>query len=138
MLSEEHIKCIENNIKQSKRLFEEVGVYAYFDKENMTTVEKLIQGYKELKEENKRLTSARNWYFEHYTARACTPEMLDKILRFDYIPKSLVEEKIEELNKKIDEAIDNSKGGLDEDFINKGTELIAQKRVLEELLKGDE
>ena len=52
MVSEEDIKCIKDNIKQSKRLFEEVGVYAYFDKENMTTVEKLIKGYRGLKEEN--------------------------------------------------------------------------------------
>lgn len=52
MVSEEDIKCIEDNIKQSKRLFEEVGVYAYFDKENMTAVEKLIQGYRGLEENN--------------------------------------------------------------------------------------
>ncbi len=51
------------------------------------------------------------------------------------IPTSLVEEKIEELNKNINLAINNSKGGLDEEFIEKGSELLAQKRVLQELLE---
>lgn len=53
----------------------------------------------------------------------------------DYIPVSLVEEKIEELNNSIDLAIDNSKGGLDEEFIEKGSKLLAQKKVLQELLE---
>ena len=51
------------------------------------------------------------------------------------ISKDKVKEKIEELNKNIDLSIDNSKGGLDEDFIDKGTKLLAQKRILEELLE---
>jgi len=51
------------------------------------------------------------------------------------ISKDKVKEKIEELNKNIDLSIDNSKGGLDEDFINKGTKLLAQKRILKELLE---
>lgn len=45
--------------------------------------------------------------------------------------------KIEEINKEINSAIDNSKGGLDEEFIDKGTELLAQKRVLQDLLKEE-
>lgn len=51
-----------------------------------------------------------------------------------YIKK--VKDKIEELNKKIDKSIDNSKGGLDEEFIEKAGELLAQKRILQELLEG--
>lgn len=70
---------------------------------------------KELKEENNKLTSVRNWYFEHYTAQACTPEILHKILKFDYIPKSKV---VEELKKAISEEIDTSKAMFEGDFTN--------------------
>lgn len=48
-----------------------------------------------------------------------------------------IREKIEEINKEINSSIDNSKGGLDEEFIDKGTELLAQKRVLQDLLKEE-
>lgn len=45
-------------------------------------------------------------------------------------------DKIEELNREIDKSIDNSKGGLDEEFIEKAGELLVQKRILQELLEG--
>ena len=47
-----------------------------------------------------------------------------------------IKDKIKDLNRKIDESIDNSKGGLDEEFIEKSGELLAQKRILQELLGG--
>ncbi len=53
-----------------------------------------------------------------------------------YIKK--VKDKIEELNRKIDKSIDNSKGGLDEEFIEKSGELLTQKRILQELLEERE
>lgn len=53
----------------------------------------------------------------------------------NYISKQKVENKIEELNRKIDKSIDNSKGALDEEFIEKAGELLAQKRILQELLE---
>lgn len=46
-----------------------------------------------------------------------------------------VKDKIEELNRKIDKSIDNSKGGLDEEFIENAAELLIQKRILQELLE---
>lgn len=49
-----------------------------------------------------------------------------------------IKDKIEELNRKIDKSIDNSKGGLDEEFIKKAGELLAQKRILQELLESEE
>ena len=55
----------------------------------------------------------------------------------DSISKDKIRDKIEELEKEIDTAIDNSKGGLDEEFIDKGTKLLAQKRVLQDLLKEE-
>lgn len=54
------------------------------------------------------------------------------------IPVQKVKDKIEELNRKIDKSIDNSKGGLDEEFIEKAGELLTQKRILQELLEGRE
>lgn len=68
--------------------------------EEKQALENLIQENKELKEENEKLTYARNWYFEHFTSQACTAEQLHKILRFDYIPKSKVKEMIKELEEK--------------------------------------
>lgn len=53
----------------------------------------------------------------------------------NYISKQKVENKIEELNRKIEKSIDNSKGALDEEFIEKAGELLAQKRILQELLE---
>lgn len=49
--------------------------------------------------------------------------------------KKVLKDKIEELNREIDKSIDNSKGGLDEEFIEKAGKLLAQKRILQELLE---
>lgn len=69
----------------------------------------------------------RNEQLEKYYQ--CEINLLDS-----YIPKERVREAIEVINKQIDEAIDCSKGGLDGDFIKKGSELLAQKRILQSLL----
>lgn len=58
-------------------------------------------------------------------------------LRKNFIPIQKVKDKIEELNRKIDKSIDNSKGGLDEEFIEKAGELLIQKRILQELLEKE-
>lgn len=53
----------------------------------------------------------------------------------NYIPIQEIKDIIEELNRKIDKSIDNSKGGLDEEFIEKAGELLTQKRILLKLLR---
>lgn len=58
-----------------------------------------------------------------------------KHLLDDYIPIQKIKDKIEELNRKIGKSIDNSKGGLDEEFIEKAGKLLVQKRILQELLE---
>ena len=68
--------------------------------------------------------------------------ILDRDIEYKECPKNSISkdkirDKIEELEKEIDTAIDNSKGGLDEEFIDKGTKLLAQKRVLQDLLKEE-
>ena len=113
----ENIKILEESIIQGK--------YHLYKKVLKKCVSNVIKAYKELEEENKDLKNLENkklWISPCYVAQK-------------YIPVSLVEEKIEELNNSIDLAIDNSKGGLDEEFIEKGSELLAQKKVLQELLE---
>jgi len=104
------IKCPNINERNINRLKVEAieTVLQALDKK-----EKLKQRCKELIKEKQQLTTSLE----------------------DSISKDKVKEKIEELNKNIDLSIDNSKGGLDEDFINKGTKLLAQKRILKELLE---
>lgn len=65
-------------------------------------------------------------------------EWAHKAVLNSYILKQKMENKIKELNRKIDESIDNSKGALDEEFIEKAGELLAQKRILQELLDETE
>lgn len=103
-------------------------------KEYQETYKDVREELRELKKENEELKEVRKWYFENTVSKICTPEMLNKILKDDYIPIQEIKDKIEELNRKIDKSIDNSKGGLDEEFIEKAGELLTQKRILQELL----
>lgn len=102
---------------------EDENVTAVLDLVDLKSLRNLIKAYKELEEENR--------IFALEGSRVSLKIHIDK----NYIPVSLVEEKIEELNNSIDLAIDNSKGGLDEEFIEKGSELLAQKKVLQKLLE---
>lgn len=116
---------MEEDIKILEDFIEAVGEEYEVLKEKQA-LERIVKGYKELEES--KITRERVNDIQEETKR-----IVDK----NYIPKSKVKEKIEELEEEIGKAIDNSKGGLDEDFINKGTELLAKKKVLQELL-GDE
>lgn len=83
------------------------------------TEQKLKQQIKELRKENEELIYARNWYFEHTVGKICTPEMLDKILRNDYIPKS----KLKDIIDRIDYDIKKTK-----EIISKNTNINASYR----------
>ena len=89
---------MEEDIKILERLVEErelVGIYKT-DEIVLQAIEHLIKAYKELEEENKTLNE-RNQYLVKYRAK------LEKELyesNENYIPISLVEEKIEELIKE--------------------------------------
>ena len=105
-------------------------------------LENLIKEYRKLEEELERQreinTIINKQNLDDNYERALEKTMtkfLNENIENDYIPKSKVKEKIEEINKNIDLAIDNSKGGLDEEFIDKGSELLSQKRVLQELME---
>lgn len=75
---------------------------------------------------------------EEYT-KASMKEIIEQYYtaKEECIPIQKIKDKIEELNRKIDKSIDNSKGGLDEEFIEKAGELLTQKRILQELLEKE-
>lgn len=50
--------------------------------------------------ENEKLKAVRKWYFENTVSKICTPEMLNKILRNDYISKQKVKDKIEKIKQE--------------------------------------
>lgn len=117
-------------------------------------VEKLIEGYKELEIKNRAIKNESNAYAqgmisldnelqcekEHskyeWIRQNCLPkELVNKL----YIEKSLVKEKIEELNKRIEQYDEYSKQRIETDvefYENIADTAIVQ--VLEELLKGEE
>lgn len=104
-----NIEILEEKLKNVKKY----NIYSYsWTEQDIEAIENLIQENKELKNENEKLTYARNWYFEHFASQACTPEQLHKILRFDYIPKSKIEKALDKMNERYmtPEAISNSNG----------------------------
>ena len=90
-------------------------------------VDRLQKENEELKEIYRSEKKMKNEYIKLYQ---------DLLLKENVIPTQNVKDRIEELNRKIDKSIDNSKGGLDEEFIEKAGELLAQKRILQGLLEG--
>lgn len=140
-------KAIENLLKRYKQLE---------DKEKY--VHSLEERYKELEEENAMLKKAieedvskdsssikinaikYQGYLEGFAERdRLAKEEYEECCKIEknakFIPISVIQNKIKSLEKEIDLAIDNSKGGLDEEFIKNGTELLIKKRVLQELLE---
>lgn len=129
---EEDIKILEDMIKRLDKNCFDIYRKASNTEDYLGTIigyeiislENLIKGYRELEERNIYLVNER--------------KKLEELLFMsneNYIEKSKIREKIEELEEEIDKAIDNSKGGLDEDFIKKGTELLAKKQALQELME---
>ena len=51
----EEITFVENEIKNTKRLFEEVGCYAFFDEDLCKAIEYILSDYKKLQEEFKQV-----------------------------------------------------------------------------------
>lgn len=117
----------ENEIlkKEKEQAWEE---WNNLEQGSYETEQKLKQQIKKLQEENEKLIYARNWYFEHTVNKICTPEMLDKILRNDYISKQKLKDKI----RKNEEIIDISNDG---DLIH---ELLQKNKVYEKLLESEE
>lgn len=108
---------------------------------NQLALKRILSDYKKVLKENEQLRTEVN------SLKKENEELNEKILdnagiyqlgfkdREERFIKK-VKDKIEELNREIDKSIDNSKSGLDEEFIEKAGELLAQKRILQELLEG--
>lgn len=121
------------NLKEIIELCEEEinnndeNVTAILDLEDLKSLRNLIKANKDLEEENKTLNE-RNQYLVKYRAK------LEKKLyesNENYIPVSLVEEKIEELNKQLEEDLQDERKVNSNRFI-----IICQcKNCLQELLE---
>lgn len=94
-------------------------------------IEHILQDYKKVLKENEELKILEDDIQDKRIVYIDTPEFKE-----NYIPVQKIKDKIEELNREIGKSIDNSKGGLDEEFIEKARELLVQKRILQELLEG--
>jgi len=137
-INQKEIKALEHILLDCKRVLKENEIlkkekeqaweeWNNLEQGSYETEQKLKQQIKKLQEENEKLIYARNWYFEHTVNKICTPEMLDKILRNDYISKQKVKDKI----RKNEEIIDISNDG---DLIH---ELYQKNKVYEELLESE-
>ena len=122
-------KDIESWNKYYKEIEEEQIEMSNKNCELEFEVEELQKENEELEEIYRSEKKMKNEYIKLYQ---------DLLLKENVIPTQNVKDRIEELNRKIDKSIDNSKGGLDEEFIEKAGKLLAQKRILQELLESEE
>ena len=119
---------MENSIKEDIKNIEEIinlinkeldkkakNVSAILDLEDLLSLRNLIKAYKELEEFKKQVTEIENTNFIKYK---------------NYIPVSLVKEKIEELKKLITEA-QKELGSVSKEY----TIYVYQKDILQELLE---
>lgn len=115
----------ENEIlkKEKEQAWEE---WNNLEQGSYETEQKLKQQIKESQRENEELKER---------IREHTLLISPYYVKENYIPIQKIKDKIEELNREIGKSIDNSKGGLDEEFIEKAGKLLAQKRILQELLE---
>ena len=87
---EEDIKIIENFINWLTIDFE------YDSGNEIKAIEHILSDYKRVLKENEKIRNGRNRLFEYATAQQTTPEMLNKILREDYISIQKVKDKQKE------------------------------------------
>lgn len=118
-------ECINNG--WHKFIYNDLG---YEEKciDVINAIEHILSLYKRVLKENEELKEK---------IREHTLLISPYYVKENYIPVQKIKDKIEELNRKIDKSIDNSKGGLDEEFIEKVGELLTQKRILQELLESE-
>ena len=89
--ADELINIQETILSDYKRVLKENEYIRNELDKQQTTINKYAK-------ENEKLNAVRKWYFENTVSKICTPEMLNKILRNDYISKQKVKDKIEEEN----------------------------------------
>ena len=123
----EEIRFVENEIKNTRRSFEEVGCYAFFDEDLCKSLEHILSDYKRVLKENEELKNKLS--LKQFDINVVYNDYLEKLNEYkeNSIPKQKVKEKIEELDKKVKDyqCIENR--------IN-----LYQRKVLQELLKESE
>lgn len=97
--TEEEKKAIEFFEKRQKYM----GDYRGPLEENTDIVLNLIE---KQQKEIERLRYGRNFLSEHITAQIATPELFDKIVEENYVPKEAIREKIEYYKKQNNELDD--------------------------------
>lgn len=155
---EETIKIIERKIKEEEHYSDITGLCLTLDEELRNALMNILSDYKKLQEEFNQVDhecdrlekidfekdmkikelQKENEKLKYKYNKALSDVIAGVDLDNTYISKQKVKDKIEELNRKIDKSIDNSKGGLDEEFIEKAGKLLTQKRILQELLESEE
>lgn len=88
-----------NSIKTDKDYKDENGWHGYYNREIVELariLEHILSDYKRVLKENEKIRNGRNRLFEYATAQQTTPEMLNKILRENYISKDKIKEILEE------------------------------------------
>ena len=126
----EDIEILENKIKMSRDLFNNIGSYTYLDEAIMQAIENLIERNKELEK-----------HYEHEQEYINGEVFSAKQMHFiddEYIPKSKIKEKIEEINKEIDKCFISQN---DKNFCfyecKENCGLNDTKKVLQELLEEE-
>ena len=114
----EEITFVENEIKNTRRLFEEVGCHAFFDEDLCKALKHILSDYKRVLKENKDLKA------DNYELNNRITDLLENI------PIQKVKDKIEELKKKVEELTDD-KGYWG------GSDLLEQIKVLQQLLEKE-
>lgn len=118
----EEITFVENKIKNTRRVFEEVGCHAFFDEDLCKAIEHILSDYKRVLKENEEV--------KENCKKCIIRDELDEYVN-NSIPIQKVKDKIEELKKKVEELTDE-KGYWG------GSDLLEQIKVLQELLEENE
>ena len=96
----EEITFVENEIKNTRRLFEEVGCYVFFDEDLCKSIEHILSDYKRVLKENEEKTTILLAGAEKVKQLEKENEEYSKQLDLDYvdnnyIPKQKIKDKIE-------------------------------------------
>ena len=95
-----NVGSIENSIEDIARIAKLITTkfnndYS-IDNKDKEAIEHILSDYKIVLKENEKIRNGRNRLFEYATAQQTTPEMLNKILRENYISKDKIKEILEE------------------------------------------
>ena len=127
----EEITFVENEIKNTRRLFEEVGCYVFFDENLCKAIEHILSDYKRVLKENEELKEENEYnkilldMNNNFTIDKKTGNY-----KWNVIEIQKIKDKIEELNKAYEDSKDEN--GESEYYYPDYT-----IRVLEELLESE-